>query len=126
LLFSWNLFRGGQDAAKKKQALFEKKRLQTQKIELENQIKLQVKEAFHNLEVAKKALVSTRDTLKSQEEAFFIISKKYEQGMVPQIEYIKARDDFTNAGISHIIAIYDYFIKEAQLERASCIALVIK
>lgn len=119
LLLSWNLFRGGQDAAKKEQALYEKKQLQARQQELENQIRLQVQEAFHNLEVAKKALISTEDTQKSQKEAFAIISKKYQQGMVPQIEYIKARNDYTNAGIAHIIAIYDYYIKEAQLERAS-------
>ena len=119
LLLSWNLFRGGQDTARKNQALYEKKRLETQQKELENQIKLQVKEAYYNLEVAKKAMISTEDTLKSQKEAFSIVSKKYEQGMVPQIEHIKARDDYTNAGISHIIAIYDYYIKEALLERVS-------
>ncbi len=119
LLLSWNLFRGGQDAARKNQALYEKKRLETQYKELENQIKLQVKEAYYNLEVAKKAIISTHDTLKSQKEAFSIVAKKYEQGMVPQIEHIKARNDYTSAEISHIIAIYDYYIKEAHLERVS-------
>jgi outer membrane protein TolC len=119
LLLSWNLFRGGQDAAKKKQALYEKKQLQARYQELENQIRLQVNEAYHNLEVAKKAMISSKNTQKSQKEAFSIISKKYRQGMVPQIEYIKARNDYTNAGIAHIIAIYDYYIKEAQLERVS-------
>ncbi|MGD2085813.1 MAG: TolC family protein [Candidatus Aminicenantes bacterium] len=119
LLLSWNLFRGGQDTARKNQALYEKKRLETQQKELENQIKLQVKEAYYHLEVAKKAIISTHDTLKSQKEAFSIIAKKYEQGVVPQIEHIKARNDYTNAEISHIIAIYDYYIKEAHLERVS-------
>ena len=121
LLLSWNLFRGGQDTARKNQAIYEKKRLETQQKELENQIKLQVKEAYYNLEVAKKAIISTDDTLKSHKEAFSIVSKKYEQGMVPQIEHIKARSDYTGAEISHIIAIYDYYIKEAQLERVSAI-----
>jgi hypothetical protein len=41
--------------------------------------------------------------------------------MVPQIEYMKARNDFTSAGINYIIAIYDYYIKEAQLERVCAI-----
>ena len=121
LLLSWNLFRGGQDTAGKNQALYEKKRLETQQKELENQIKLQVKEAYYNLEVAKKAIIATEATLKSHKEVFFIVSKKYEQGMVPQIEHIKARDDYTGAGIGHIMAIYDYYIKEAQLERVSAI-----
>lgn len=119
LLLSWNLFRGGQDAAGKKQAVYEKKRLETQKKELENQIKLQVKEAVFNLEVAKKTIISTEDTLKSRKEAFSIVSKKYEQGMVPQIEFIKAQNDYINADIDHIIAIYDYYIKEARLENVT-------
>ena len=121
LLFSWNLFRGGQDAAKKEQALYEKKRLQTQYHELENQIRLEVMEAYHQLQVAQKALLSSEDTEQSQKQAFFIVSKKYEQGMVPQIEYLKARDDYTNAGIDRIIALYDYYIREARLERVSAL-----
>ena len=121
VLLSWNVFKGGQDAAKKKQAQYEGNRLQTQYDELENQIRLQVKEAFLNLDVAKKTIISNEDTLKSQEEAFSIVTKKYEQGMVPQIEYIKAQNDYTSAGIAHIIAGYDYYIKEAQLERVSAL-----
>ena len=88
-------------------------------MELENNIRLQVKEAYHNLEVAGKAVISTEDALKSRREVLSIVSKKYREGMVPQIEYMKARNDFTSAGINHIIAIYDYYIKEAQLERVA-------
>jgi len=121
LVFSWNLYRGGQDAAKKKQAMYQKKQMETQQLELENKIRLQVKEAYHNLEVARKAITSTEDALKSSREAFFIVSKKYREGMVPQIEYMKARNDFTSAGINNIIAIYDYYIKEAQLEQVSAV-----
>jgi outer membrane protein len=121
LVFSWNLYRGGQDVAKKKQAIYQKKQMQAQQLELENKIRLQVKEAYHNLEVARKTIISTEDALKSRKEAFFIVSKKYREGMVPQIEYMKARNDFTSAGISNIIAIYDYYIKEAQLERVSAV-----
>ena len=126
LVLSWNLFRGGQDAAKKNQALYQKKRLETQHLELENKIKLQVKEAFYNLEVARKAVISTGDALNSSKEAFFIVSKKYREGMVPQIEYMKARNDFTAAGINNIIAIYDYYIKEARLEQVSALGAVPK
>jgi outer membrane protein TolC len=119
LAMSWNLSRGGQDAAKEKQARLRQKQLEIQRQELENQIRLQVTEAFYSLEVAKKTVASTQDTLESREQAFFIISKKYRQGMVPQIEYIEARNAATNAGINNIIAIYDYYIQEARLERVS-------
>ena len=50
---------------------------------------------------------------------YYVVSKKYEQGMVHQIEYIQARNEFTNASIYNIIAVFDCYIKEALLERAS-------
>ncbi len=121
LLLNWNLFRGGQDAARQRQALLEKRRLEAQQEELEHQIRLQVKEAYYDLEVASRAIVSTENTLKSREQAFFIVSRKYQEGMVPQIEYTKAQNDYTSARLNHIIAIYDYYIKEAQLEQAAAL-----
>ena len=121
LVLSWNLFRGGQDTAKKKQAIYEREKLETRQAELENQIRLQVEEAYHNLDVAAKAVVSAEDSLRSRKEVFSIVSRKYREGMVPQIEYMEAQNDFTAAGITHIIAIYDYYIKEARLEQvAAC------
>ncbi|MCP4152348.1 MAG: TolC family protein [bacterium] len=119
LVLSWNLFKGGQDGAKRKQALYQKERLTAQQLELENQINLQVEEAYHNLDVAAKTLRSSADYLESRKETFAIVNKKFQQGMVPQIEYMKARNDFTSASVSNIIAVYDYYIKEAQLEQVS-------
>jgi outer membrane protein TolC len=116
LLLNWNLFKGGQDRAKRMQALYRKKQALTQRQELEKRIWLQVTEAYRNLEVAQKAIISTEDTLRSSKEAFDILSRKYRQGMVPQVEYTQARNDFTTAGINNIIAVYDYYIKEAELE----------
>ncbi|MCP5052778.1 MAG: TolC family protein [bacterium] len=119
LVMSWNLYRGGRDKAKKMEAVLEKKRLELQRLELENNIRLQVKEGYYNLMVSRSAVTSTADGLKSREEAFHIISKKYEQDMVPQIEFIKAQNDLTEASVKHIIARFDLYIKEAQLERVS-------
>lgn len=119
LVLSWNLFKGGQDRAKAKQSMYQQKQLHVQQQELESQVRLQVKEACHDMEVAQKAVISAKDTLESSKAAFHIVAKKYSQGMAPQIEYTKARNDYTNAGITRIIAVFDYYIKEAQLERVS-------
>lgn len=121
LVLSWNLFHGGQDQAKKMQAHFQQKQLQTQHSQLELQVKLQVQDAFLNLQVAQKTVIYTRDTLESQEQAFFIVSKKYEQDIIPQIEYMKARNDLTTAHINYIIAVYDRLIKEAQMEKTAAL-----
>jgi len=119
LVMSWNLFRGGRDRAEMDRAALEKKRLEVQFTELENKIRLQVRDAYYDLLVARKAVVSTKERLNSREEVFHIVSKKYEQGMVPQIEHIEARNGCTTAAINNIIALFDYYTVEARLEQAS-------
>ena len=121
LLMSWNLFRGGRDKAKIAQATLEKNRLEAQRGEIENKIRLQVREFYHNHIVARKSVKSAEDLLNSRKRTFQIISKKYEEDMVPQIEYIQARNNYTRAEINRIIARYDFFIKEAYLEYGSAL-----
>lgn len=122
LVFSWNLFNGFQDSEKSIQASVEKQKLLARQMELTQQIRMQVRRAFHDLEVARKNIGSARDLLYSREKAFRIVAKKYEQGMVPQIEYIQARNEYTRAGISRVIAGFDCQIMEARLERASALS----
>lgn len=119
LVFSWNLFNGFQDSEKAIQARIEKQKLRVRQLELTQQIRLQVRQTYHDLKVALKNIGSARDLLQSREKAFHIVAKKYEQGMVPQIEYIQARNEYTRAGITRIIAGFDCQIMEARLERAS-------
>ena len=117
LVLQWNLFNGFQDKSKRTQALLDKSRLETQLLELEKKIMLQVQEACDNLIVAHKSIISADDRLNSTKKSFKIIGKKYEQGMAPQIEYLNARTAFTNAEINQIIVKYDYCIKWAEFER---------
>ncbi len=119
LVMSWNLFRGGSDRAQMRRTALEKKRLEVQYTELENKIRLQVRDAYYDLLTARKAVVSTKEGLHSRGEVYHIVSKKYEQGMVPQIEHIEARNDHTVAAINNIIALFDYYTMEARLEQAS-------
>ncbi len=119
IVMSWNLYKGGRDNAKKKQAILALKQLQLQHMELQNKIRLQVKEAFYNLLAAQSQAKSYQQNEKSRKEAFHIVSKKYNEGMVPQIEYIKAQNDLTQASLQRIIAGFDVHIKIAQLERAT-------
>lgn len=122
LVFEWTLFNGNQTRAKKAQAELDRKRLEVQKTELEKQIRLQVQEEYQAL---KTALLKIKAAIKKEEsvkKSFEIVSKKYEYGMAPQIEYLDARNTYTNAVISHIIAQYDYFIQNAKFERVSASA----
>jgi outer membrane protein TolC len=119
LVMSWNIFNGFRDKEKTAQARMEKQKLQSRLAELEQQIRMQVREAFYNLKVALETVRSSAEMLNSRRQAFVIVSKKYQQGMVPQIEYIQAQNEYTRAGIRHVISRYDCRIMGARLERAS-------
>lgn len=119
LVVSWNLFRGGRDKANRTKALLEKKRLDAQRMELEQRLRLQVREAWYGLQAARAAVASASDQEKARKEAFRIVAKKYEQGMVPQIEYIKAQNDLTQASVTLIVARCDAAVQQVQLERAA-------
>jgi outer membrane protein TolC len=126
LVLSWNLFNGFQDAARKKQALLEKKILEKQFQEVEVRIRLQLLDATRSLQVARQVLTAAEETQLSAEASFLIVSKKYEQHMVPQIEYIQARNEFTAARANQLISVYDVYIKEAQLELAAGLYPLVK
>jgi len=119
VVMHWNLFRGGQDRARVKQTRFEQNRLHLQTREIVQQITLQIQEAYDALQVARQKIQATYDRLHSTRQSFEIISKKYEHGISPQIEYLDARTTMTSAEISHIIAKYDYQIDYAGFERAA-------
>ena len=116
-LLSWNLFNGFQDDAKKEQAQIDKKSLQNRRTELESQIRLQVKDAFLALKVARKKIESANAQSRAASESFKIINKKYEEGMASQIEFIDGRVNMTNAQINKILTQYDYLTRIAQFEK---------
>jgi outer membrane protein len=117
-ILEWNLFNGFQDKSKIQQATLEKKKIEARRQELENQIRLEVREAWHNLVVAGKDLQSTRDRLDSQKKSFEIMDKKYQQGMALQVEYLDARNNYLQSEIQQVVATFDYHIRQAEFERA--------
>jgi outer membrane protein len=116
LVLHWNLFNGFQDRSKYKQSSLEKQKFEIQLEELKNKIKLQVQEAVDNLSVAQKSIVAANQRFNSMKKSYKIVSKKYQQGITSQLEYIDARTAFTNSGINQVIVKYDYQIKFVEFE----------
>lgn len=117
LVLSWNLFNGFQDQAKKEQASLAKQQLQARHHELQNQIRMQVKDALLTLKVSREILQSAAEQEKYASESFKIIARKYEQGMANHLEYLDARVTMTNAKINKIIKQYDFMIGVAEFEK---------
>jgi outer membrane protein TolC len=117
LVFNWNIFKGFQDNAKVERAELEKRKIETQYEELKKQIELQARQAYDNLILAYKKIEVSQTQLISSSSSFNIVNKKYQQGMITQVEFIDARTNLTNAQINSILANYDFFIDYTVLER---------
>lgn len=116
VVLQWNLFNGFQDIAEHQEKQLEIRKNRIQQQEIQNQIKLQVQQALDETIVAVKKIETATQRLQSARKSFKIISKKYEQGMASQIEYIDSRTSLTNAEINLILEKFDYQIKRAELD----------
>ncbi len=119
VVLNWNLFNGFQDKAKVEQAEWSKKENEAKLNEVLKQIKLQVRTAYYNLDVAQKTITTANDRLTTSEKSFEIVSKKYKEGMVAQIEFLDARTSLTQAEINKIVTEYDYLVKKAEFEKVT-------
>ena len=122
LILQWKLFDGFQARAKKAQAMMDKKKFEIQMIEMENRIRLQVREEYQALIAARLAETAALERKNSTHRSLDIIAKKYAQGTAPHIEFLDARTTYTNAAISHILACYDYQVQQTKLERAAALS----
>jgi len=111
------LFTGKRNDSKIQQAAIEVNRMRTREQELQEQIRVQVVDAYRNLKAAQSMVAARAAGAKSAAESFKIIKRKYEESQVILVEYLDARTKFTNSQISLAIAQYDVLIREAELQR---------
>ena len=113
----WNLFNGGQDAARRQQAVLESQRLTLQQQELAKQIDLQIRQAYDAAVVARQAQATAQDRLQSARRSFELVARRFAEGMASQLEYLDARTSYTSSGLNQIITTYDFVQKYVELER---------
>lgn len=116
---SWNLFNGGQDAARIQQASLDGRRLDLQRQELEQLIALDVTTAWQSAAVARSAIHTADDRLASARRTFDLVRRKQEEGAASQLEFLDARTAYTSAALNRVITRYDYYLRRVALERAA-------
>ena len=117
LVLSWTFWNSGATDARRRQAELEAERLEVQRRELEQQIRLEVREAWRRLEVALRSVSVARQRLASAEEAYRIVERRYDAGVVPQVSLIDARSELTRARVGLTTTFFDRLSREADLER---------
>lgn len=121
LLFSWNIFRGFQDSNRLKQASHALRVLELQSREIENSLILEMRDIIDSVTVAFQSMQSTESRQLSAQKSFRIVSRKFEEGIAPHLEYLDARNTKTNAELSFIFAQFDYLLVLARVERVLCL-----
>ena len=115
---TWPIFRGFQNKSKIEQSIIREQQLNSDLIDLKNQISLEVAQAYYELVEAIETLNSRQAELTNAQENFRITGKKYGQGQALLVEYNEARTNYTTAQLNQSIAKYNLKMKEASLDAA--------
>lgn len=121
LVLSWNLFNGGQDNARRQQADIEVQRGRVGRKQAEQQIELQVRQAYDGVVVSRKAIDAAQDRVTAARRSFDLMRRRYTEGVASQLEFLDARTALTNAELNWILTNYAYVANYIELERAAAL-----
>jgi len=121
LVLSWNLFNGGQDAARRQQAAVDARRSLIGKQEAEQQIELQVRQAHDAVVVSQQAIVAAQARVSAARRAFELMRRRYTEGVASQLEYLDARTSLTSAELNWILTRHQYVANYIELERVAAL-----
>jgi outer membrane protein len=119
LVFSWRLFDGGGDSARVRQARAAERQLVLRQEEVAQQIRLEVQQAFDRLITARDSLVTAAARADAARAGFRIASRKRDEGVISQVEFIDARSALTSAELNHNLTRFGVLARRAELEYAT-------
>ncbi|MDY6947662.1 MAG: TolC family protein [Pseudomonadota bacterium] len=119
LIFTWRLFDGGGDTARVHQARAAEKQLVLRQEEIAQQIRLEVQQSYDRLTTARDSLATAAARADAARAAFRIASRKRDEGVISQVEFIDARSTLTGAELNHNLTRFNVLARRAELEYAT-------
>lgn len=119
LIFSWRIFDGGGDTARVHQARAAEKQLVLRQEEIAQQIRLEVQQSYDRLTTARDSLATAAARAEAARAAFRIASRKRDEGVISQVEFIDARSALTSAELNHNLTQFNVLARRAELEYAT-------
>lgn len=119
LMFTWKLFDGGGDSARVAQARATERQLVLRQEEVAQQIRLEVQQAFDRLTTARDSLATAQARADAASAAFRIASRKRDEGVINQVEFIDARSTLTSAELNLNLTRFNVLARRADLEYAT-------
>jgi outer membrane protein len=114
----WNLFEGGRMRANVNEWRHKRDAWKQREQDLLKQVRLEVKDAYEELQVAKTNLATARVAVKQAEENLRITTLQYQAQIVISTEVLDAEVYLRQARTNYYQALYGYQLAWADLERA--------
>ena len=121
IVLSWSFSLGGSDRARRGAALADAERLRLARTELEDLVRLDVRQAYDAAVVARDAIATADARLAAARRSFELVRRRYEEGLASQVEFLDARTAFTSAELNRVATAYRYAIRYVDLERAAAL-----
>jgi outer membrane protein TolC len=121
LVVGWSFSLGGSDLARRQGARADVDRLRLRRTELEDLVRLDVRQTYDAAIVARDAISTAEARLAAARRSFDLVRRRYEEGLASQVEFIDARTAYTNADLNRVITAYRYAIRYVDLERAAAL-----
>lgn len=119
LIFTWRIFDGGGDTARVHQARAAEKQLVLQQEEIAQQIRLEVQQSYDRLITARDSLATASARADAARAGFRIASRKRDEGVISQVEFIDARSALTSAELNLNLTRFNVLARRAELEYAT-------
>lgn len=116
---TWDLYHGYEKKHKIQQTKIQKDILQTKIEEVKQQVKMQVAQAYYELEASKEILADAKVGIKKTEGIMKIVDSRYRNGNAIYIEVLKAQNDDLVAKLTESVNRYDVWVKKAMLDKVS-------
>jgi TolC family type I secretion outer membrane protein len=116
---SWNIFDGMLTRGKIKQAEAELGRAEIEQDDTRRAIELEVRQAYSDYVQALELLEAQKKTVEQAEESLRLADARFKAGSGTQLDVLSAQTALTEARSNEVVALHDYNVALAKLERAT-------
>jgi outer membrane protein len=118
-MLTFNIFNGGARRAQVAESRSRERQAEATRSRMESIVRLQVREAYLNLNAARERVGVSRDAAKQAQESLRILRNRYESGLATIMDVLRVETMQTAAHKNHLNALYDYRLAYAALELAT-------
>jgi outer membrane protein len=119
VLLNWTFFDGGARRAAVRQADAAARKSRTQLESLTQQVQLEVQQSLDRLNTSADSLATAEARADAARAAFRIASRKRDEGVISQVEFIDARSSLTGAELNLNVTRFDVLARQAELDYAT-------